>query len=192
MTVFYEVSFALLWAIVIVEAIVLQQILWRTVRIRRLHLNSRKATGLSIGDRAPQFTGRVLGTDQFLRSSELRGHTTALLFVSPDEASSRLYANLSVAIHAMWHSTEGNLYVVCSGGEDACRRIIRDHGVDGFKDHEVPLVLDESGEIARRFFITSTPQGVRLDESLRIVRYGRPSPAEEPQHAETGGTAALA
>ncbi len=192
MTVFYELSFALIWALVILQAVLLKQVLWTTVRIKRFHLDSRRVRGLSRGDGVPQFTGRVLGTDRVLKTSELRGRTTTLLFVSPDEASSPLYRNLSVAMHAMWHSADGQLYVVCSGREDACHQILRDHRIDGFQDDQVPVVLDETGDIARRFFIKSTPQAVTLDEDLRIARYGRPSTTEELQHAKTGETPVLA
>jgi hypothetical protein len=193
MTMLYQVSSALLWAIVVLQAFVLMEILRRTVRMKRLHLNSRsKLQKLFVGERAPEFTGRVLGTDGLLRRSKLRGHTTRLLFVSPKDASSPLYTDLSVAIHAMWHAAKGNLYLICTGGEDACRQIVRDHRIDGLEHGRVPVVLDETGEIARRFFVNSTPQGVTLDERLRIARYGRPVPTEEPRHAESDDAARLA
>ncbi|PYK92196.1 MAG: hypothetical protein DME36_14280 [Verrucomicrobia bacterium] len=186
MSVIYQISFALLWAIVVLEAILLEEILRMTVRFKRLHLDFRsKAQQLSIGDRAPQFTARLLGTNQLLKSSKFRGSSTTLLFVSPEEADSPLYRNLSAAIHGMWHRDDGKLYLVCSGREDDCRRVISDHHVDGFEHGQVPVILDEGGEIARRFLIGSTPQGVMLDEKLRVSRYGRPLLTEEPDHAET-------
>jgi len=49
MSVIYQISFALLWAIVVLEAILLEEILRMTVRFKRLHLDFRsKAQQLSL------------------------------------------------------------------------------------------------------------------------------------------------
>lgn len=181
----YELSLALLWGLVVLEAVVLEEILRRTVSFRQIYVNSHRRSRhqqLSTGTPAPEFSAPVLGT---ISTSNLRGRSTILLFVSPAEGSSPLYRKLSVAIHALWHRADSSLYLVCIGGEDACRQIVRDHHVDGFRHGQVPVLLDEEGSIARTFFIGSTPQAVFLDQDVRVGRYGHPLPTEDLADAGT-------
>ena len=178
----FALSCVLLWMLVVLEAMLLQEVLRRTVRFKRLYTGSPRrsrreqlSTGaLSTGTLAPEFTAPVLGTDRTVSTSDLKGHSTILLFVSPGETSSPFYEKLSVGTHALWHKAGGHLYFVCSGGEQACRQIMRDHHVEGFGRGHVPVVLDEGRRIAQSFLITDTPQAVMLDEEGRVSRYGHP------------------
>lgn len=184
----FALSYALLFGLVVLEAIVLQGVLRRTVEIKRRFIHSarrdRPPQQLLPGTLAPKFTARVLGTRRTLASADLEGNFVMLLFVSPREAASTRYANLSVAIHALWHKAEGNLYVVCSGGDEACRQLMHDHDVDGLSDGYLPVILDEDGRIAKSFLISSTPQAVILDEEVRVSRYGQPLPTGEVSDGE--------
>jgi hypothetical protein len=174
----FTVSYAVLWAIVVVETTMLQEIVRRTVRIKRLYAAPRRRTALqqlTTGALAPEFVGQVLGTGQTVRTSDLRAHSTILLFVSPSDTSSPHYEKLSAGTHALWHKADGHLYVICSGGGEECRRVMRDHNVEGVKLGHVPVILDENGKIAATFLVSGTPQAVILDKETRVTRYGHPA-----------------
>lgn len=178
----FALSYGLLWCLVILEAVLLRDLLRRTVWFKRFQsdFSSKKAqkrTRLHTGTTAPHFTASLLGSGDSLSTQNLNGHPSILLFVSPEE-SSPLYENLRFAIHALWHKTKGNLYLVCNGTAEACRHLVSEHSVEGFTDNQVPVLLDEGGRIAQSFLISDTPQAVELDENLRVGRYGRPEPIE--------------
>lgn len=160
----------------------LQEAVRRTIRLKQLSSSSRRRKErrhasphtLPSGTLAPVFTARVGGTGRLVSLSDLKGHSTILLFVSPGESSSPFYAKLSAGTHALWHKADGHLYIVCRGGEQPCHQIMVDHQVEGFSRGHVPMILDEGGYIAERFLVSSTPQAVMLDEDARIIRYGSP------------------
>jgi hypothetical protein len=119
-----------------------------------------------------------LWTGKSLSISNLKGHRSTLLFVSPEEVSP-LYENLDIGIHAMWHETDGHVYLVCNGSEEACRQLASDYRVEGFAEDQVPVILDEGGRLARSFLIDGTPQAVSLDSDLQVRRYGYPVPRKQ-------------
>ena len=185
----FTLSYALLWGLVVLEALLLREILRKTVWFKRFYVDfSRRAEGeelswLRTGTVAPDFTARMLGTGESFNTSHLKGRPSILLFVSPESASP-FYKGLALAIHGMWHKVEGHLYLVCSGSEAACRQFVREHPVEGFTEDQVPVVLDEGGRAAESFLISRTPQAVELDENLLVKRYGRP---EAGEHSTQGG-----
>ncbi len=182
MTGLFAFSYAILSSLVVLEALLLREALRGTMRLERLLADfGRRDTRqqLPIGMLAPEFSAPVLGTGRTLRTSDLKGRSTILVFVSTAEAESRSYQKLAVGIHALWHKAEGNLYLVCNGAEEECRRFAADHHLGGFGHDEVKVVLDEGARIARSFLITGTPQAVELDYDARVARYGRPEPPEE-------------
>lgn len=173
----FTLSYALLAAMVVFEAMALQWLLARVVSLRKLYQKPVSSSGrqmLLSGDPAPDFEVRVLGTDETLTASHLKGHETILAFVAADQASLPTYRNLGTALHAMWHIMEGHLYVVCQGAEKACRQLADEIRVD-----QRLMLWDESGEVAQRFLIDETPVAWRLDEDLRLIRYGRAVSLEE-------------
>ena len=188
----FAFSYVLIWGLVVLEAVVLQEVLRRTVWFKRLYAGFYDRAkrqypsidALAPGALAPEFTARMLGREKPVSTFDMKGHSTILLFVSPKEASSPLYGKLSAGIHALWHKAGGNLYLVCGGGEEECRRMGRNHGGQGVNEGHVPVILDEEARIARSFLIRSTPQAVMLDEDLRVSRYGYPLPTEEAADGE--------
>ncbi len=182
MNAFFATSYALLCGVVLLKSLILRQALREAVRLKRLCADFTagvKWEGLTVGALAPEFSAPVLGTGETLLSSCLKGRSTILLFVSPQEASWATYNNLGFAIHALWHRVEGHIYLVCNGGEELCRQVAHDDRMSPFADTRVKLVLDETGYIARAFGITGTPQAVELDDEARIRRYGRPDALSE-------------
>jgi hypothetical protein len=74
---------------------------------------------------------------------------------------------------------EGRLFVLCEGDAEACSSLAAQAGPD------VPVLLDEDGEIRRRFLVSSTPAAVILDADAGVSMYGRPeSPAESERRNE--------
>jgi hypothetical protein len=167
----FALSYAILWGVIVLEALVLHYILQETLRFKRLITESEVTP-------APHFTAPVLGTDKFLGKADLRGDLNILLFVSPDGVS-QLYEKLHIAIHALWHKANGHLYIVCNGSEESCRQLTGDYRVEGFRDDQVPVILDEGGRISASFLIDSTPQAVKINKDGRIVSRGHPLPNEE-------------
>ena len=180
----FALSYALLWGLIVLEAVVLREVLRKTLWFKRLYADfsrrsePEKLNWLPTGTLAPDFMAPLLWTGELLSTSHLGGNSSILLFVSP-EAPSSLYEKLSLAIHVMWHNTDGHLYLVCNGSEEACQQLARDHRVEGFTEDKVPVILDKDGWITRSFLIDSTPQAVSLGEDLRVKRYGRPAPNEQ-------------
>jgi hypothetical protein len=179
----FALSYALLCGLVVLETTVLQKALRETVMFKRLYAEFSPKQ-FSKGMSAPEFTASVMGTSKTLSMSQLKGRSAILLFVSGEEISSPLYDNLAAVIHAFWHRVNGNVYLVCSGGEELCGQLARNHQVRGFAADQVPVLLDEGGRIARNFLVNSTPQSVMLDQDARITLYGYPS--EQGQYVAEG------
>ncbi len=177
----FGLSFALLWVVVVLEAAVLQEVLRGTAAIRRRYSGSRETEPRQLvsGTPAPEFIAKVFGSKQTIGTSDLNGHSTILLFISPHDKASPLYDELALGTHALWHKAHGRLYLVCSGSEQSCRRLMRDHPVEGFDRGHVPLILDEDRSMAESFLVKTTPLAVMLDEEARVSRYGHPRSSGE-------------
>jgi len=187
----FALSYALLWGLIVLEALLLREILRKTVWLKRLHADLIHRSGeeelewLRTGTPAPNFTAPLLGTNTSLSMSQLKGHQSILLFVSAD-APPPLYEKLDIAIHAMWHKTEGHLYLVCNGTAEGCRQLVSDHQVTQYTGDQLPILIDEGGRISQSFLINSTPQAVELDENIRVKRYGRPEPHKPAGDGQEG------
>ncbi len=184
----FALSYVLLWGLIIIEAVVLREVLRKTIRFKQTLRNTSQRTveeisWLHTGTPVPDFTAPLLGTGESLTTSQLRGEPGILLFVNAEE-SSPFYEKLATAIHGMWHKAEGRIYLICNGTPEACRQFARKHSVDEVAD-KIPVVLDENGRIAESFRINETPQAVELDEYLRVKRYGRPSPSHDSTTAQS-------
>jgi hypothetical protein len=165
-------SYVLLGLVVIFETVALREAVNKLQRLKKNYRLSpereRAKERLRGGRRAPEFTAKVLGTDRVLTTSELGGHEMILVFAAPYESASPRYQHLDTAIHAMWHGTEGHVYLVCSGGtQEACAELARQARIP-----EELVLLDPSEEIADRFLIDETPAAWRVDEDLVLDRYG--------------------
>jgi len=186
----FAFSYALLCGLTLLEGVVLREALRRVIRFRRLHAAAAAARDLGpwlpTGTAAPEFSAPELGTGRTIGTSDLRGRSTILLFVSPTEASSPSYQHLVEGIHAMWHKVEGNLYLVCSGGDEDCRRFASEHKTAGFGQDQLRGILDPGSAIARKFLITCMPRAVELDEEARVKKYGKPEPSEGVVGAHAG------
>ncbi len=179
----FAFSYVLLWGLIVLQAILLQEVLLKTVKYKRLATSIKRNSSveeiswLRKGAPIPEFTAPLIGTTGFLTKAELKGQRTILLFISTLE-DSPLYHKLSLAIHGMWHKVEGQLYVICRGTAESCRRLVNQHLVAEFSEDQIPVALDSEGQITESFRIRSTPQAVELDADSRVKRYGRPEPSK--------------
>lgn len=176
----FALSYILLCALLVLQALALNKALRRAARLSRLFSESENRHKrevsrnspwrVSPGMRVPEFSAPLLGTDRILTRSDLEGRETILLFVSPEDAFSsarhQTYHQLSPAFSSMWETVEGEVYLVCKGSPEECLRLS-----DG---SPARTILDEDGELFDSFFIDKTPRAVQLDEEARVTRYGEP------------------
>jgi AhpC/TSA family len=190
MNILFMLSYALLGGLVVLQAIILNWILRETLRYRRLYLSRLDKTKelirnealnrLPKGAAAPEFTAPLLSTGELINTSHIKGHDSILLFVAPDKPSP-YHQHLPNVTHALWHETDGHLYIICNGREESCKTFVNEHLVEGLPRHTIPVILDDEGSIARSFLVKEFPIAVSLDEDLRVFRYGEPVPGEEAE-----------
>jgi hypothetical protein len=164
-------SYALLWALVAVQTVVLLEVLRRTVRLKREIYESTpaevKEERLAGGTRV-DFAARDLTRGGVVRTDDLRGGPAALLFLTPEPSGQKTPEWLLDTFVGLKAKSEGHLYVLCDGDAESCSALAQQTGPD------VPVLLDERGEIRHRFLVASTPGAVMLDEEAGVSMYGRP------------------
>jgi hypothetical protein len=184
----FAFSYVFLWALVVLEAIALREVLRSAVKYKRIITDIKRSTTveeiswLRKGAPIPEFQAPLVDAPGFLTKSQLSGQTAILLFISTF-ADPSVYEKLSIAIHGMWHKTEGRLYILCNGTARTCRRLVNQHLVQEISEGQIPIALDNGGLIAESFKISGTPEAIELDEKLCVKRYGRP----EVSNADSNG-----
>ncbi len=175
-TIFW-LGYCVLCGIIVFEGMVLQELLDQALSHKRLYtrrVSRREVIGLPTGTRVPEFYGALLNSTRALNRSWFKGNETVLVFVAPHDTSLPGYRQLSTAVHALWHRLEEHVYMVCSGNQRECRQLASSHSISGCTEHDIPMLLDQGGSIARAFRIQTTPVAVELDEDGFIKRYGVP------------------
>jgi hypothetical protein len=166
-----EGAFAALCLVVAVETIVLLDVLRLTVRLRAEVHEAMPAVarqehvegGTFVEFEAPDLVGGAT-----LRSADLRGAPTALLFILRDEREGPSAGWLLDTVAGLRHRGEGRLLVLCDGSRSACSEL------SGLVGPDVPVLHDEGGRIRGRYLVTATPAAVLLDSEARIAGYGMP------------------
>ena len=172
MSAVFYVSYALLWAIVVFQSLVLLGIV-RTVYRRRAEPVADAppvSTGALIGQPVPSFTTIDL-SGRAVDETSLPQTLSALLFVTPDCVT--CMASLE-EVEALRAKVEGSLIVVCRGGLDECRRLQASYGLEG-----TAVVVDETHEVSERFDVYATPTAVLVGANGRIRTYGHPMDKDE-------------
>jgi hypothetical protein len=165
-------SYALLWALVAIQTAVLLEVLRRTVRLKREIYESTpaevKEERLAGGTRV-DFTARDLTRGGVVRTDDLRGRPSCLLFLTPEDFGQGpgLPEWLLDTFAGLKSKGEGSLYVLCDGEAEACSPL------SWRADPDVTVLLDEGGKIRHQFLVPSTPGAVMLDEEAGISKYGR-------------------
>ena len=164
-------SYVVLWAVTAVETATLVQILRRVVRIRAemyeampvVAREERLAKGSFV-----DFGARDVVTGAVIRSSALRGAPAALLFMGPEDLGAESSEWLLDTIEGLKYRGEGRLLVLWDGDAVARPELPPAVGTG------LRVLLDEGGEIRRRFLIRSTPAAVLLDSEASVAMYGKP------------------
>ncbi len=179
---FLEISYGLLWALIILQALLLRRALQQTVWVKRMYqeFGRRRSPKLRKNTPGPEFVLPIMDSDQVLSSVDLKGRNAALVFLAATDVRSPMYQQLDASLHGIWHKAEGRTFVVCHGTADQCRTMMpplptRESG----HQIEIPVLLDESGEVSRAYLVTRTPASVLLDEDFRVERYGHQLTAAE-------------
>jgi methylamine dehydrogenase accessory protein MauD len=162
-----------LWVLVILQTLVLFGLLRQMLEIKQ-RLSELRADGgtryLRLGSRAPDFSAVELRSGQRVRRTDLLGHKSILLFLSP---KCQTCDNLATEIHGIYHKADGRLLAVCQGEREECLRFMQGHGVN------IPVLLDPDSTISEAFRIDGTPMAVLLDDEVRVRSYGYPKKGED-------------
>lgn len=162
-----------LWILVILQSLVLLGLLRQMLELKQ-RVSELRADGgtryLRLGSRAPDFSATEVRSGKRIRRTDLLGHKSILLFLSP---SCQTCDDLATEIHGIYHKADGRLLAVCQGGREECLRFLQSHGVN------IPVLLDPENEISESFRIDGTPMAVLLDDEVRVRSYGYPKKGED-------------
>lgn len=165
-------TYILTWALVLVPALLLRKVLrdlsWVGRRIRERHVSRMRG----IHGPLPEFAAPVLGTAGIFTRADLYGRQAILMFVRPEDGATELDKGLRVSGRALFNKTSGNLYVVCSGAADGCRKLLPEFDIAERSSTPIPVILDEDGSVARMFRVGRTPVAYRLDDKAQVVGFG--------------------
>lgn len=177
----FAFSYVLLWGMIVLQAILLREVLLKTVKYKRIattikpNSNVEELSWLREGSPIPEFTAPLANATGFLTNAQLKDRPAILLFLSTLEDST-LYQMLAPAIHAQWHKVQGQLFVICRGTADSCRKLVKENLFTECTEN-IPVALDSDGEITASFRVQRTPQAIELDANSRVLRYGQPEPS---------------
>jgi hypothetical protein len=165
-----DVGLTAIWALVMVQTVVLLGLLRRTVRLKtelyaampEVTKHDRLSGGTLVEFEAPE-----LATGATVRTADLRGAPTALLFLTAESGGTPADWLLDT-IAGIRHRSEGRLLVLCEGSDAACSELARLMGEDA------SVLLDRKGRVRGQFLVTTTPAAVLLDSDARVAQYGMP------------------
>lgn len=164
-------SYSALWLLAAAETVVLVQVLRRVLR---LHAEMYDAMPLVVRQKRllkgvyVDFEARDLATGAVVRSADLRGAPATLLFLGPEDVDGESPDWLLESVAGLKDKGDGRLLVLWQG--DASTR----PDVPPAVGENVRVLLDERGEVRRRFLIESTPTAVLLDSEASVALYGKP------------------
>lgn len=166
MTAPVTLSYIALWALVVLDSLVLLGLVRIVAQLQRSRTEpaSRWGERPEPGEPAPAFQtvdldGRPVTSDDFA------GHLRALLFVS---ATCESCAPSLDELRALNHKSGHRVTVVCRGGPEECRDLVERHGI------WLTTVADEGYEISTLFGISRVPTAVLINSDDRIQSYGEP------------------
>lgn len=165
----FTLSYSVVFALVTLESLLLCHIMKRLVSLRRFGHPQGEKVHLPrlLGKPCPDFSAPIARGSGFLRSRDLIGRKTFLVFASPEVDAE----DLTFVANLTWHKADGNVYLLCSGEKSACFTFTA--RLDTLTSHPISVGWDEHGSIARQFHIEANPEAVELDDDGQIVRYGQ-------------------
>jgi peroxiredoxin len=187
----FILSYVLLWAVVVLQSMLLLGMLRVIQNLQQGHAQehggadepaAEPTAERLIGQEIPAFAAVDIFGASF-GSEQLRGRSTVVLFASPNCASCLLALE---ELNTVGRKANGNVVVVCGGRQDACRRMAQDFSLT------VPVILDPDDEIQRLFDVAANPTAVLLNPNNRVVSYGHPVRGDEIGQMMNGEAAAAA
>lgn len=162
----FEVSYVALWALVLLQAVVLVGVAHSLFRLRASGAGSDERMR---GRKARRFTAIDINGSP-VSTADMAGQPYAVLFVSPSCSS----CNVSLdELGALSSKADGNVIVVCRGEVADCRRLAEGYGL------LAPVVADPAFEVSSLFEVNSVPTAVVVDANGTITRYGHPQRDDE-------------
>lgn len=163
----FVLSYVALWVLVVLQGVIL---LGLTRALYELRQRDQGADPTSFqGLPVPDFTAVDL-SGQPVSAASLAGEPAVLLFVSPNCQSCMVTL---AELKALTSDPRRGLVVVCHAGDDDCRRLAANYQLT------VPVVVDEDGEVMKRFGISGTPTAVRISADSVIESHGSPMRGED-------------
>jgi hypothetical protein len=156
----FDTSYVFFWIVALTTGLLLKLTLRQAVGLLRMRSrlgDSASAHQLPTITEAPAFAATLRGSSHVLTAKDFIGIRTALLFVSPSDAGSTAYRYLDMIVHWLWHRTEGQLYVVCTGAAEPCERFFPSGHVGW---HALAMVNDFDGSLSRAFTVKETPLAI--------------------------------
>jgi hypothetical protein len=165
----FYVTYALLWALVVFQALILAAVIRLVFSLQQASARASGDEGLASGTPTPAFAAESL-SGIVINSADFGGHATALLFVTPNCDSCLVTAD---ELAALGGKTEGHTILICRGSYDECSGLQSHYAAD------VPIVVDPDYRISDTFNIRSVPTAILIDEANRIQSVGHPKRGDE-------------
>ncbi len=163
----FYASYALLWALVVFQALVVVALLRQIAELKRyVEQGGLPASNqLPAGTPAPAFSALDLRTRQSFSLQSLNGQGGVLLFLSPDCTVCR---GLADSLRAEGRDALPPILPVCEGDDKGCATFLERLGA------EFPLLLDARQQVGGLFHVEGSPTAVVLDADQKIRAYGHP------------------
>lgn len=157
----FNATYALLWLVVVIQALVICVLAHQFAELRKLAgSGSASLSGLPIGTLAPEFRASELLSGKAVASTAFRGRRTVLCFLSPDCHTCR---GLAAELSGRDPAELSGLVVYCNAGAAECRRFLADAAL------AVPVLCMEQADVAGQFLVSSFPVAVVIDAAGRII-----------------------
>jgi hypothetical protein len=167
----FGISYGVLWVLVLFQAFVAVYLTRQLVELRRrIEGGQSSLQPLPLGVAAPRFSATDLHSGRSIQSSEFVGTLRVLLFLSTECNVCRGLAR--ELAHAAPTELNG-LIVYCPGPHSVCQSVL------GRLASKVPVLVQDTTDIAGLFRVEGSPVAVLIDEKWRVSGFRYPSSAGE-------------
>jgi peroxiredoxin len=157
-----QLSYLLLWALVVFQGLVLLGLVRVVFAEGTVRTGRHKQHRDLQGEEAPAFEAQGL-RGEAISNSTFTGSSFVLLFVS---AGCQSCASVLEDLEPLKRKAGGPVVIVCSGTAELCATLAERHELDA------PVVIDRDGSLTARFAVASVPTAVLVDETGVIRMYG--------------------